>query len=158
EKILGSTEQIPDDWPVAGTTGYDFLNRVTGLLIDRDAERQLTEFYGRFAGVTADYRALVRDKKHLVLKELFGSDGARLTSLLVKVCEHQKRYRDYTRRELSGMVREVIACFPVYRTYIEAESGKISDSDRHWIDEAIETAKRNRPEIDADLFDFFRDL
>ena len=56
------------------------------------------------------------------------------------------------------MLREVIACFPVYRTYIEAESGRISDRDRQYIDEAIEAAKRNRPEIDADLFDFFRDL
>jgi (1->4)-alpha-D-glucan 1-alpha-D-glucosylmutase len=56
------------------------------------------------------------------------------------------------------MVREVIACFPVYRTYIEADAGRISDSDRRWIDQAIEAAKRNRPEIDVDLFDFFRDL
>ncbi len=158
EKILEPGERLPDDWPVAGTTGYDFLNRVTGLLIDASGEVPLTEFFARFTGVAADYQSMVRDKKHLVLKELFGSDLARLTSLLVNICERQKRYRDYTRRDLSGMLREVIACFPVYRTYIEADSGRICDRDRQYIDEAIEAAKRNRPEIDADLFDFFRDL
>jgi (1->4)-alpha-D-glucan 1-alpha-D-glucosylmutase len=158
EKILEPGERLPEDWPVAGTTGYDFLNRVTGLLVDPEGERPLTEFYTRFTGVTADYPAMVRDKKHLVLKELFGSDVARLTSLLVNICERQKRYRDYTRRELTGMLREVIACFPVYRTYIEADSGRISDDDRRIIDEAIEAAKQNRPEIDVDLFDFLRDL
>jgi (1->4)-alpha-D-glucan 1-alpha-D-glucosylmutase len=158
EKILEPGERLPGDWPVAGTTGYDFLNRVTGLLVDPAGEGPLTEFFGRFTGITTDYPALVRDKKHLVLKELFGSDLARLTSLLVRICERQKRYRDYTRRELNGMLREVIACFPVYRTYIEAATGHIGPEDRRYIDEAIEAARRNRPEIDSDLFDFFRDL
>src|SRR4051794_2116213 len=64
EKILEPGEQIPDDWPVAGTTGYDFLNKVTGLLIDPEGERPLTDFFTRFTGVPADYRAMVRDKKH----------------------------------------------------------------------------------------------
>jgi (1->4)-alpha-D-glucan 1-alpha-D-glucosylmutase len=158
EKILEPGERLPDDWPVAGTTGYDFLNRVTGLLIDPEGERPLTAFFARFTGVSSDYLAMVRDKKHLVLKELFGSDLARLTSLMVDICERQKRYRDYTRRDLNGMLREVIACFPVYRTYIDAASGRISDRDQQYIDEAIEAAKRNRPEIDFDLFDFLRDL
>jgi (1->4)-alpha-D-glucan 1-alpha-D-glucosylmutase len=158
EKILASEERLPDDWPVAGTTGYDFLNLVTGLLINAAGEEPLTEFFTRFTGLTAEYPALVRDKKHLVLKELFGSDLARLTSLLVSICERRKRYRDYTRRELSSMVREVIACFPVYRTYIEAAPGRISDRDRRTIDDAIEAARRNRPEIDVDLFEFFREL
>jgi (1->4)-alpha-D-glucan 1-alpha-D-glucosylmutase len=158
EKILESQEQLPDDWPVAGTTGYDFLNVVTALQVDPAGEQPLTDLFTRFTGVTADYRAMVRDKKHLVLKELFGSDVARLTSLLVSICERQKRYRDYTRRELSSILREVIACFPVYRTYIEAVSGRITDRDRRVLDEAIDTARRNRPEIDADLFEFLRDL
>jgi (1->4)-alpha-D-glucan 1-alpha-D-glucosylmutase len=120
--------------------------------------RVLTDLFTRFTGLSADYTAMVRDKKHLVLKELFGSDLARLTSLMMNICKRQKRYRDYTRRELNGMLREVIACFPVYRTYIEAEPGRIGDRDRRYVDEAIESAKRNRPEIDVDLFDFLRDL
>src|SRR5262249_359004 len=130
EKILTPRERLPDDWPVAGTTGYDFLNVVTALLVDREGEQPLSDFFARFTGMTAEYPRMVRDKKHLVQKELFGSDLARLTSLLVSICERRKRYRDYTRRELSSMLREVIACFPVYRTYIEAASGRISDRDK----------------------------
>ena len=124
EKILEPGERLPDDWPVAGTTGYDFLNRVTGLLIDASGEAPLTDFFTRFTGVTADYPAMVRDKKHLVLKELFGSDLARLTSLLV---EHLRAAEALSRlhpcASCRGMLREVIACFPVYRTYIEADAG-----------------------------------
>ena len=127
-------------------------------MIDPEGEGPLTDLFARFTGVSADYKAMVRDKKHLVLKELFGSDLARLTSLMMNICERQKRYRDYTRRELNGMLREVIACFPVYRTYIEAEVGRISDVARRYIDEAIESAKLNRPEIDVDLFDFLREI
>ena len=73
EKILEPGERLPDDWPVAGTTGYDFLNRVTGILIDPEGERPLTDFFARFTGISADYPAMVRDKKHLVLKELQGA-------------------------------------------------------------------------------------
>src|SRR5207248_9149002 len=123
-----------------------------------EGERPLTDFFSHFTGISADYPAMVRDKKHLVLKELFGSDLARLTSLLVNVCERQKRYRDYTRRELSGMLREVIACFPVYRTYVQAEAARISPTDEQWVSHAVDAAKRNRPDIDADLFDFLRDI
>ena len=84
-------------------------------------------------------------------RRLFGSDVNRLVTLLSDVCEHQKRYRDYTRRELTTMLREVIACFPVYRTYVQAEQGQVSDRDIRYINEAIDAAKANRPEIDSEL-------
>jgi len=158
EKILEPGEALPEGWPVAGTTGYDFLNRLGGLFVDPAGEGPITDFYARFTGESVDYAAMVREKKHYVLKELFGSDVNRLVTLLSEVCERQKRYRDYTRRELSTMVREVIACFPVYRTYVQAENGQVSDRDVHYVDEAIEAAKANRPEVDPELLDFLRDL
>jgi (1->4)-alpha-D-glucan 1-alpha-D-glucosylmutase len=158
EKILEPGEALPEDWPVAGTTGYDFLNRLGGLFIDAEGERPITDFYTEFTGQADDYVAMVREKKHYVLKEMFGSDVNRLISILSKVCERQKRYRDYTRRELTTMIREVIACFPVYRTYVRAEQGQVSDADVHYVNEAIETAKANRPVVDFELFDFLRDL
>ena len=158
EKILEPGEALPEGWPVAGTTGYDFLNRLGGLFIDRANEGPMTEFYAAFTGEPVDYAAMVRDKKHYVLKELFGSDVNRLVTLLSEVCEHQKRYRDYTRRELTTMIREVIACFPVYRSYAQAEQGRVSDKDIQYVNEAIEAAKLNRPEIDTELLDFLRDL
>jgi len=158
EKILEPGEVLPEDWPVAGTTGYDFLNRLGGLFVDPTGEKPVTDFYASFTGGSVDYPAMVREKKLFVLKELFGSDVNRLVNILSGVCEGQKRYRDYTRRELTTMVREVIACFPVYRTYVQAERGFVSEADSRYVDEAIEAAKANRPEVDPDLFDFLREL
>jgi (1->4)-alpha-D-glucan 1-alpha-D-glucosylmutase len=158
EKILEPGERLPDTWPVEGTTGYDFLNRVGGLFVDATGERPLTELYTAFTGESGDYAALVREKKHQMLHELLGSDVNRLTGLFVEICEHFRRHRDYTRHELHEVLREVIACFPVYRSYVQAETGRVSDDDTHYINEAVERAKGNRPELDEALFDFLRDL
>jgi len=158
EKILEPGETLPEDWPVAGTTGYDFLNRLGGLLVDPDGEEPINDLYTRFTEISVDYLAMVHEKKHLVLKKLFGSDINRLTSLLIEVCERRKRYRDYSRRELNAMLREVIACFPVYRTYINVESGEVSPRDEAYINEAIEAAKEHRPDIDSELLDFLRNI
>jgi (1->4)-alpha-D-glucan 1-alpha-D-glucosylmutase len=156
EKILMPEEQLPDGWPIAGTTGYDFLNQVLRLFIDPRGEGPLTEFYAEFTGESTDYPVLARDKKHLVMRDLFPSDLNRLTAQLADVCENNPRYRDYARRDLNSMLREVIACLSVYRTYVQAEENRINDVDAKYIDEAVDAAKANRPELDADLFDFFR--
>jgi (1->4)-alpha-D-glucan 1-alpha-D-glucosylmutase len=158
EKILEPGERLRDSWPVAGTTGYDFLNRVGGLFVDPAGEQPLTEFYAEFTGESVDYPALVRAKKHQVLHELLGSDVNRLTALFVEVCERHRRHRDYTRYELNEVLREVIACFPVYRTYVQAEAGHVHDDDVRYVTEAVERATRHRPELDPALFDFLQDL
>lgn len=158
EKILEPGEALPEDWPVDGTTGYDFLNRLGGLWIDGSKEAAINEVYSRFTGMSTDYLAMVHDKKYLVLKQLFASDVSRLTSLLIQICERQKRYRDYTRRELNALLREVIACFPVYRTYVREETGQVSARDTRYVFEAVEAVKERRADIDVDLLDFLRDL
>ncbi len=158
EKILEPGEAMPEEWPVAGTTGYDFMNRLAGLLIDPAGEQPITDFYAGFTGESVDYTKMVHDKKYFSLKQLFASDVNRLVNILSEVCERQKRYRDYTRRELTAMIREVIACFPVYRTYIQAEQGKVSESDFNYVIEAIDAAKANRPDFDPELLDFLQEL
>ncbi|MCC7085014.1 MAG: malto-oligosyltrehalose synthase [Pirellulales bacterium] len=158
EKILMPDEAIPADWPIAGTTGYDFLNCVLGLFVNPLAAEPLSEFYAEFTGEPTDFVALAREKKHMVMRDLFASDINRLTAQLADVCERHRRYRDFTRRELHSMVREVIACLPVYRTYVNADARQVTDTDRRYVENAIELAKQNRPEIDADLFDFFRGI
>ncbi len=151
-------ERLPESWPVAGTTGYDFLNRVLGLFIDPNGEGPITEFYAEFTGESTDFPALARDKKHLVMRDLFASDMNRLTAQMADICESHRHYRDFTRREINSMIREVIACLPVYRTYVQAETEEITDTDRQVVQKAIETAKEHRPDIESQLFDFFGDI
>ena len=68
---------------------------------------------------------IVRDKKVLVLREMLGSDVNRLTDLLLQICERHRRHRDYSRHQLADALRELIAWFPVYRTYIQPYSSKL---------------------------------
>jgi (1->4)-alpha-D-glucan 1-alpha-D-glucosylmutase len=78
----------------------------------------------------------------------------RLTAQFLEVCEDHRCYRDYTRHEIHHAIREVIACFPVYRTYVEAEKGRRSHEDAHYVSEAIAAAMAHRPDLSPDLFDF----
>jgi (1->4)-alpha-D-glucan 1-alpha-D-glucosylmutase len=158
EKILEADEQLPATWPVAGTTGYDFIYRVNNLFVDSSAEKPLTEAYREFTGELADFPTIARDKKQLVLRDILGSDLNRLTALFVEICEGHRRHRDYTRHELHEALREVISFFPVYRSYVRAAAGAVRDADLRIIDQAIDAAKNNRPDLDSDLFDFFRDI
>ena len=158
EKILEPGERLPESWPIAGTTGYDFIFRVNNLFVDPAAEAALTGFYGEFTGEPTDFAAIVRDKKQFVLREILASDLNRLTALLVDICERHRRHRDYTRHELHEALRELIASFPIYRTYVRAEAGVIRDEDARIINRTIDDAKTRRPDVDGELFDFFRGI
>lgn len=158
EKILTPGERLRTDWPVAGTTGYDFLNLCNGLFIDPAAEEPLTRFYTEFTGESADFEALCREKKRAVLSESLGSDVNRLTHLLLQVCERHRRHRDYTRHQIHEALCEVVACFPVYRTYARAGSTFLDAACVGYIITAVERARRARPELGNDLFDFLGDV
>jgi (1->4)-alpha-D-glucan 1-alpha-D-glucosylmutase len=158
EKILMRGERLPGDWPVEGTTGYDFMARLTRLFVDPEGERPLTDLYAELTGEGASFEEVLRERKHLVLRDVLGSDVNRLTALLLEICEARRRYRDYSRHELQEAVREVIACFPVYRTYVRAEAEGASASDQRAVVEAIQRAKAHRPDVDHRLFEFLGDL
>jgi (1->4)-alpha-D-glucan 1-alpha-D-glucosylmutase len=158
EKILEQHESLPADWDVDGTTGYDFLARVNGLFVDPAGEEPLSELYSRFIELPAEYRAMVHRNKHRVMREVLAADVNRLTNLLVWVCDRHRRHRDHTRQDLSRAVREVLASLEVYRTYARPGGVPPSPADVARVDEAIHRARRRRPEIDADLFDFLKEL
>ena len=88
EKILERDERLRESWPVDGTTGYEYLNRVGRLFVDPDGEQPLTELYERFTGEPTDVGEIIRQSKLLVLREILGSDLGRLTAILVDICEH----------------------------------------------------------------------
>jgi len=158
EKILEPGEALRDSWPVDGTTGYDFLNRVSGLFVDPEGEKALTELYAEFTGESTDWAEVARAKKHQVMRETMGSDLNRLTALFLEICERRRRYRDYTRHELHEALRDTLACFPVYRTYVRPEPAAVDEDDARRIVEATETARAHRPDLDGELFEFLRDL
>jgi (1->4)-alpha-D-glucan 1-alpha-D-glucosylmutase len=158
EKILEPDERLPASWPVAGTTGYDFLNRALGVFIDPDGEAPLTSFYAEFTGQPTDYSALVVDRKLFVLREVLGSDVNRLTDLMVDIIEHHPTHRDYSRHHLADAIRETVAHFPVYRTYVRPDTGAVTDADRHYIADAISGASARRPDLEPALFGFMKQL
>jgi len=158
EKILQPEESLPDDWAISGTTGYDFLNLAGGLFVDPHGEAPLNELYREFTGEPVDFGAVVYEKKFQVLRDILGGDVNRLTALLVQICEGHRNYRDYTRHELHEAIRAVLACFPVYRTYVRAESGEISQADSQTISRALDAARALRSDLDERLIDFLRDI
>ena len=153
EKILHPGEPLPDAWSVAGTTGYDFLALTGGLFVRQDSEKAITDFYRSFTGEGGPYHEYLFDGKQQVLHDLLGSDVNRLVVLLSEVCEHHRRFRDFTREDISEAVIELLACFPVYRTYTRANERVLYDHDRRIIETAISGARERREDLDGELFD-----
>lgn len=158
EKILEPGEPLRTSWPIHGTTGYDFLYQAGGLFIHPAGLEQITKIYQEFTGEWTSYEDLCRENKLLVLREILGSDIRRLVSIFVDICESHRDHRDYTRPDIHRALREIVASFPVYRTYLVAGSSEVSELDRIYINEAVEKAKQHREDVDPELFDFIRDV
>jgi (1->4)-alpha-D-glucan 1-alpha-D-glucosylmutase len=158
EKILEPGESLPTSWPVAGTTGYDFLNCVMGLFIDPNGTRPLSDLYRIFSGNTSDYGSLARGKKRFILRKMLAAEVEHLAGQLLNIAAGTWRYRDATREELSGALIELIACFPIYRTYARPESGTVNGSDAHAVAQATAEAQRQRPDLPPELFELLSNL
>jgi (1->4)-alpha-D-glucan 1-alpha-D-glucosylmutase len=158
EKILASDETLASDWPVAGTTGYDFMNLAGGLMINADNEDAMTKCYTDFIGIQTSFVSLVLECKRLVLFTLFASEINRLTTLFEVICERHRRHRDYSRHQLRDSLFETAVHFPVYRSYVSASMNMVSQKDVQYVDAAIEGAIMARPNPDPALFSFLRAL
>ncbi len=123
EKILEPGEFLRGNWPIQGTSGYDFLNICNNLFVYGNGLEELTGIYRDFTGEPIDFETISHDKKLAVEHEALGSDVNRLASLFVEICENNRDRRDYTRAEIRRALREVAACFSVYRTYVVAAKG-----------------------------------
>jgi (1->4)-alpha-D-glucan 1-alpha-D-glucosylmutase len=157
EKILGEEEELPD-WPVAGTTGYDFLVKVNGLFVDRGNERALNEVYERFSRLRVPFREIAYRGKQLVLRVSMASELNVLAHRLNTFSERNRHYRDFTLNSLTQAMREIIACFPVYRTYVNEREPDVSQQDRQAIERAVREAKRRNQNRPGAVYDFVRDL
>lgn len=153
EKILSAEEPLHADWPVYGSTGYEFLNTLNGLFVDSDSRAKFVDLYARFTGWQGDFRDIVYDSKKLVLRASMSGEQNVLTRKLDRISEQHRWSRDFTLNSLGRVLAEVIACFPVYRSYVTS-IGSVRDEDRRNILLAINRAKRRNAALSESTFDF----
>lgn len=155
EKILSGDESLPSDWPVEGTTGYDFLNRANGVFVNPANASAFDEIYREFTGNKADFHEIAYDSKKTVLERSFASELNALSCRLLEIAARTRSGRNFELSQLRAALEEIIAGFDVYRTYIGKGSRKISAKDRAAIQNAISRArKRAGPRIDLVVFEF----
>jgi (1->4)-alpha-D-glucan 1-alpha-D-glucosylmutase len=157
EKILSRHESLRNEWPVDGTTGYEFANLVLGLLIDPAGEESFTQTYVEFTGERKNFREVVRECKLRTMRNEMESELNSLAREAARVARQNPVTADFTYNVLRRAIREVIASFPVYRTYVDSE-GTPAEEDRRDLNWAMEQARANDSELDPSVFDFVHKL
>jgi (1->4)-alpha-D-glucan 1-alpha-D-glucosylmutase len=154
EKILAPFERLPDEWAIHGTSGYEFVNAVNGLLVYQDSEREFTRIYEKVLGRSVDFEELVYQCKKLIMETTLNGELGVLAHALIRLCKYNWSTRDFTLYNLRSALIEVVASFPVYRTYVTLDN--LSKKDREYIDWAIRRAKRRSPVTDPSIFEFIQ--
>jgi len=149
EKILEIDEELPDDWPIQGTSGYDFLNQLNGLFCCRANEKAFDNIYGRLVEQRPDYRAWKIDNKRLIADTNLVGDVDNLAHMLKRIAGRYRYGRDFTLSGLRKSILEVLVQFPVYCTYINEEG--VSERDRAYIHEAIKNSNKRIPQLQNEL-------
>ncbi|MFO1154059.1 MAG: malto-oligosyltrehalose synthase [Rhodospirillales bacterium] len=154
EKILAAHERLRDSWPIAGTTGYDSLVRTNSLFVESAAEVELDRCYRDFTGSNIPFEELVYRCKTLAMDQELASELRVLANEFNKLTETNWLTRDYTLVGLRQAMREIVACFPVYRTYVSR--GGAHAEDRRDLDWAILRGRRRSLRADTTIFDFIQ--
>jgi len=158
EKILNGDEELRRNWAIEGTTGYGFLNFLNGLFVDHSKKRAFHRLYQAFTGHSQPYEDLVYESKKLVLQVSMSSELNVMARELDRISEQHRWSRDFTLESLRSALREIIACFPIYRTYITADAPRPDAEDERHIISAIDRAKRRNRAISESAFDFVRSV
>jgi (1->4)-alpha-D-glucan 1-alpha-D-glucosylmutase len=157
EKILARYENLREDWETVGTTGYEFANLVLSLLIDSTKEDSITQLYTDFAGLRTPFAEVVRESKLRIMRTEMASELGMLAWEALQVAQQNPRTADFTHNFLRRGIREVIACFPVYRNYLDSE-GNFTEEDHRFLDWAVKQARADEAELDQSVFDFIYEL
>ncbi|MEP7027188.1 MAG: malto-oligosyltrehalose synthase, partial [Candidatus Eisenbacteria bacterium] len=155
EKILSPGERLPESWATHGTTGYEFLNQLNGLFVDPLGNRPLAQTFRGFTRRRGSFEDTVYTSKKIVMESTLASELNMLARALNVVSEHDPYARDFTLNSLHDMLLEVVACFPVYRTYVARDA---SSEDARLIHDAIARAIDRNPGIDVSIFAFFENV
>jgi len=156
EKILAIGEPLPADWAVHGTSGYDFLDMVNGLFVESKNEAAFSTIYQQQAPGAQEFDDLVYQKKRLILNSALASELHMLAHRLDRLAQLDRRSRDFTANGLRIALREVVACFPVYRSYISDRG--VRDDDRKYMNEALARAIARNPSTEPSVFHFIADM
>ncbi len=156
EKILGGTEQLAPDWPIHGTTGYVFANLVNNLFVDSNGQPRMDRIYRLFTGQRTSFQQSLDESKKLVMDHWLNSELNVLASHLNRIALADRHTCDFTLKSLRDALTEIIACFPVYRTYVTEEG--VSASDRGYINEAVSSAKSRSTAADSSVYDFIAEV
>lgn len=140
EKILGRDESMPREWPVAGTTGYDFLNALNGVFIEREGLARIEAGYRARTGTLLPFSEICYQCNKLVMEELFRGDATAIARHLGALAARHREARDVRLSELREALVEVTACLPVYRTYVHGF--EVSERDREYIERTVALARR----------------
>jgi (1->4)-alpha-D-glucan 1-alpha-D-glucosylmutase len=156
EKILALHERLPETWPVSGTTGYEFGALTTSWLVCNEYEVRMTRRYRQFTESDATFEQIAYESKRLVMRSSLAAEVEVLATQLDRIAQLDRRTADYTRAAIREAIREVIACFPVYRTYVSHRG--VSDEDRRIVNWAVNVARRRNTGAELSVFDFLRDV
>jgi|HubBroStandDraft_2_1064218.scaffolds.fasta_scaffold01023_5 (1->4)-alpha-D-glucan 1-alpha-D-glucosylmutase len=156
EKILTGDEQLPKEWPVHGTTGYDFMNLVNGLFIDPAAAGRMSRMYRNFVERPINFDNQLYRSKKIVMHAALASELNVLANALNRIALSDRHTCDFTVNSLRDAISRIVACFPVYRTYISEDH--LSEADQAYTEQAVERAKHLSAGSDASVFDFARDV
>jgi (1->4)-alpha-D-glucan 1-alpha-D-glucosylmutase len=157
EKILTPGEALPRAWPIAGTTGYEFLNLLNGVFVDRSQARTMEHLYARLIKERPPFAEVVYESKHLIMRTAMPSELNMLAHRLDAISEKHRSSRDFTLGSLTRALAEIIANFPVYRTYVGEDPRGPSERDREYISRAVAQAKRRTPLTSPLIYDFIQD-
>lgn len=152
EKILTGEERLRKRWPIDGTTGYEFGNLVNGLFIDQSAAMTMERIYRSFTGISEDFEDIIYQCKKHILKVVLASELNVLANLLSRIALASRYTCDFTLNSLRSALGEVIASFPVYRTYVNGPD--VSEEDRHYVEQAVRAARKRSNAADLSVFDF----
>ena len=155
EKILGAYETLREDWPVYGTSGYDFLNVLNGLFVDAEQRRTWTRLYRDWTQDPRPFAEVVYDAKYLIMQMSLSSEVYTLAHRLDRLAQQHRSSRDLTFNSLRRALQQIIACFPVYRSYISSDA--LHPDDQRYVQQAVSQAQRRNPTVSHELLAFVRD-
>jgi (1->4)-alpha-D-glucan 1-alpha-D-glucosylmutase len=156
EKILLEDEQVDSHWPVNGTTGYDFLNRMNRLFVDHEGANRLAMWYSERIDPGASFKDICYQQKKKICETLLGGELRRLTFILEYLAQKSRYARELSFREIQTGLVEVTACMSVYRTYVR--DGHISEQDRLVFKKTLQEARRRHPGRRRGLYQFFEQV